>query len=191
MKRFFYTAILTVFAVSACDFLEPLPDGSYNEDNYDDYPTIIRGYIDKAYNLRPSLYYGTEFIGLDAITDDMMFRDKSSPTRQFSIGNAQMGNYPLASIWNRDYKAIYYVNLFLKDGIGFKTRYLVDPGSNAMLQRCLQGDAFGLRAWYAFNLLDFWGGEGTDGKLLGVYIPTEPFDIEKDDLAVPPYTFDL
>lgn len=183
MKRFFYTAILTVFAVSACDFLEPLPDGSYNEDNYDDYPTIIRGYIDKAYNLRPSIYYGTEFIGLDAITDDMMFRDKSSPTRQFSIGNAQMGNYPLASIWNRDYKAIYYVNLFLKDGIGFKTRYLVDPGSNAMLQRCLQGDAFGLRAWYAFNLLDFWGGEGTDGKLLGVYIPTEPFDIEKDDLS--------
>ena len=64
MKRFFYTAILTVFAVSACDFLEPLPDGSYNEDNYDDYPTIIRGYIDKAYNLRPSIYYGSEFIGL-------------------------------------------------------------------------------------------------------------------------------
>ena len=183
MKKYIYTAILTVFALSSCDFLEPFPDGSYNEDNYADYPAIIRGYIDKAYNLRPSTYYNTEYLGMDAASDDMMFRSKSADTRQFSIGNAQMGSFPLAGVWNRDYKAIYYVNLFLKDNIGFKTRYLVDPESNAVLQRCLQGDAFGLRAWYAFNLLQFWGGEGTDGRLLGVYIPTKPFDIEKDDIA--------
>ena len=182
MKRIIYIALLTVFAVSACDFLEPLPDGSYNEENYTDYPTIIRGYIDKAYNLRPSSYHNTEYMGTDAASDDMMYRNKAGDMRQLSIGNAQMSKFPLLGVWERDYKAIYYVNLFLKDDIGRKTRYLVDPESNAVLQRCLQGDAFGLRAWYAFNLLEFWGGEGTDGKLLGVYIPTKPFDIEKDDL---------
>lgn len=188
-KKILYLFFLALAAAS-CDFLEPFPDGSYNEDNYSDYPEIIRGYIDKAYNLRPTSYYSTEYIGTDAATDDAMFRDKATATRQFSIGNAQMGNDPFSSIWERDYKAIYYVNLFLKDDLGKKTRYLVDPESNAVLQRCLQGDAFALRAWYAFNLLDFWGGRGTNGELLGVYIPTEPIDMENsrpEDMVRPSY----
>ena len=181
MKRNILIALSAFFAVCGCSFLEPFPDGSYNEDNYSEYPTIIRGFIDKAYNLRPSSYYTTEFIGLDSCTDDMLYRDKAAGNRQFAIGNAQMTSNPLSGVWTRDYEAIYYVNLFLKDDIGRKTRYLVDPGSNEVLQKCLQGDAFGLRAWYGFNLLEFWGGVGTDGSLLGVYIPTEPVAAENFD----------
>lgn len=190
MKRYILTVLLTVIAAAGCDFLEPFPDGSYNEENYSDYPTIIRGYIDKAYNLRPGTYYAYEYLGTDAASDDMMYRTKSNSLRQFSIGNAQMSSHPFSGIWSRDYKAIYYVNLFLKDNLGKNTRYLVDDGSNAVLQRCLQGDAFGLRAWYGLNLLEFWGGEGADGSLLGVYIPTEPIDIETDsghDMVRPPF----
>lgn len=190
MKRNILIALSALFAVCGCSFLESFPDGSYNEDNYSEYPTIVRGFIDKAYNLRPSSYYNAEFLGMDACSDDMMFRDKSSSVRQFGIGNAHMGSNPLNNVWNRDYEAIYYVNLFLKDDLGRKTRYLVDPGSNEVLQKCLQGDAFGLRAWYGFNLLEFWGGEGTDGRLLGVYIPTEPVDVETyngADLVRPTY----
>ena len=183
MKRYLITALLLVFTATACDFLEPLPDGSYNEDNFADYPTIIRGYVDKAYNLRPSSYYSAEYMGTDACTDDLLYRVKSHSIRQYSIGNAQMGSHPISGAWSRDYKAIYYVNLFLKDDLGRNTRYLVDDGSNEVLQRCLQGDAFALRAWFAFNLLQFWGGEGPDGTLLGVYIPTSPIDIDKDDVA--------
>ena len=163
MKRNILIALSAFFAVCGCSFLEPFPDGSYNEDNYSEYPTIIRGFIDKAYNLRPSSYYTTEFIGLDSCTDDMLYRDKAAGNRQFAIGNAQMTSNPLSGVWTRDYEAIYYVNLFLKDDIGRKTRYLVDPGSNEVLQKCLQGDAFGLRAWY------------------GVYIPTEPVAAENFD----------
>ena len=190
MKRIKFIALSAVLALCGCSYLEPFPNGSYNEDNYDEYPTIIRGFIDKAYNLRTGSYYSSEFIGMDACTDDMMYRDKSASIRQFSIGNAHMGSNPLSSIWTRDYEAIYYVNLFLKDDLGRNTRYLVDPGSNEVLQKCLQGDAFGLRAWYGFNLLQFWGGVGTDGQLLGVYIPTEPVDMatyDGSDIVRPPY----
>ena len=35
-------------AASCAGFLDPLPDGSYNETNYDDYPALIRGYVEKA-----------------------------------------------------------------------------------------------------------------------------------------------
>ena len=59
MKRNILIALSAFFAVCGCSFLEPFPDGSYNEDNYSEYPTIIRGFIDKAYNLRPSSYYTT------------------------------------------------------------------------------------------------------------------------------------
>ena len=51
---------------------------------------MLRGYIDKAYNLRPSSYNAYEFFGTDAAADDMVYRDKSNAMRQFTIGNAQM-----------------------------------------------------------------------------------------------------
>lgn len=176
---------LALFCTSCNDFLEPLPDGSYNEDNFSKYPDLVRGYIDKAYNLRPSTYYVSEFVGTDAATDDMVYRDKSKPVRLLSIGAGQMTNYPFESIWTRDYKAIYYCNLFLKDDLGKNTRYLVDDKSNKVLQRCLEGDAYGLRAWYMFNLLEFFAGRDSEGHLLGVPIFTEPVDLakyKKDDV---------
>ena len=42
---------LTVAAILAggCSFLDPLPDGSYNDENFGDYPELLRGFVDKAY----------------------------------------------------------------------------------------------------------------------------------------------
>lgn len=180
-KIFIFTVIASALlaTMTSCDgFLEPLPDGSYNEENFDQYPTIIRGYIDKAYNLRPTTYYSNEFIGSDAATDDMIYRSKTASMTKFSTGSAKMTDYPFSGIWSRDYEAIMYVNLFLKDNVGMNTRYLVDDNSNKVLQRCLQGDAYGLRAWYLFNLLEFFGGKGTNGELLGVPVFTKPVDLD-------------
>lgn len=182
MKKTLFALSVSVLLACACnDYLEPLPDGSYNEDNYADYPTIIRGFIDKAYNLRPNTYYSTEFIGSDAGADDLVYRVKTGSMRQLSVGNGIMTSNPFSSVWQRDYAAIYYLNLFLKDDLGKNTRYLVDNTSNKVLQRCLQGDAYGLRAWYSFNLLEFFGGADASGNLLGVPLYTEPVDISKFD----------
>lgn len=171
-------SVAAVATLASCkDFLEPLPDGSYNEDNYKDYPTLVRGYIDKAYDLRPSSYYTNEFIGSDAAADDMEYRSRTGSVIKFANGSGQMTSYPFESLWTRDYQAIYYVNLFLKDDLGKNMRYLVDRPSDLVLRRCLQGDAFGLRAWYMFNLLEFFGGRGTNGEMLGVPIFTEPVDL--------------
>ena len=167
---------LGLMSAACTDFLEPLPDGSYNEDNYANYPALVRGYIDKAYNLRPSSFYTSEYIGSDAAADDMEYRSKTTDIAKFAAGSGKKTSYPFEGIWERDYKAIFYVNLFLKDDLGKNMRYLVNNESNAVLQRCLQGDAFGLRAWYLANLLEFFGGKGTNGQMLGVPIFTEPVD---------------
>ena len=174
-------AAVLVPMLSACNFLDPLPNGTITEENYASFPTIIEGYVYNAYNSLPVSYNTEAFLGLDACTDDMVRTESSDPMRQFSVGNAQMSSYPLDKIWSRDYEAINYVNLFLKDDLGFTTRYLLDAQDNARLQRYLQGDAYGLRAWYLFDLLRLFGGKGADGSLLGVPIFTEPNDLNDFD----------
>ena len=42
--------LLPVIAISGCSFLDPLPDGSYNDDNYEENTKLLRGYVDKIYN---------------------------------------------------------------------------------------------------------------------------------------------
>lgn len=164
---------------AGCEFLDPLENGSYNEENYQDYPKIIRGFIDKAYNLRPQTYYITELIGTDAGSDNAVYRSQTNEMRQFSVGNSKITSNPFAVVWSRNYEAINYCNMFLKDNVGLNTQYLLEPETNEVLARTLQGDAYALRAWNYYELLKTFGGVGTNGKLLGVPVFTAPADATK------------
>lgn len=168
---------------AGCDFLDPLPNGTYNEDNYQDYPKIVRGFVDKAYNLRPETYYAMEFIGTDAASDDAVYSSQTNALRQFSVGSTTITSNPFGTVWTRSYEAINYCNMFLDNNIGLNTQYLLDATANAALAKCLQGDAYALRAWYYFDLLKTFGGVGTDGNLLGVPIFTSPADADNLDAA--------
>lgn len=180
-KHLIYILSLGIFC--SCNFLEPLPNGSYNEGNHDDYPKIIRGYVEKAYDLRPSSYISTDYIGCDGLTDNMTWSSHSNANYKLATGAPSMGDYSFADIYKRDYKAIYYCNLFLKDYVGLNTRYMLDPDSNDKLRKALHGDAYALRAWYLYDLLKFFGGRSTDGHMLGVPIFTEPVDPEHADMS--------
>ena len=178
-------------AVTGCDFLDTFPDGSYNEENYQDYPKIVRGFVDRAYSLRPSSYYSTEFIGTDAAADNAVYRSQSAAMRRFSIGDIAITSNPFESVWTRDYEAINYCNMFLENRTGINTHYLLDPVSDRQLARMLQGDAFALRAWYHYDLLKVFGGVGTDGNLLGVPLRTVVSKAEElDGDAIRRATFD-
>lgn len=177
MKKIFKNLLLIASAMmllGSCNFLEPYPNGSYNEDNYKDYPKLIRGFVDKAYNLRPQTYYSTEYIGTDAGSDDAIYTSLNNNMRQFSIGSGTISNNPFSSVWTRDYQAINNVNTFLEDDLGLNTHYLVDPESDQNLKVSLQGDAYALRAWYYYDLLKTFGGEGLDETMYGVPIYTKP-----------------
>ena len=183
MKKHILT-ILVLGLVCACQgFLEPLPNGSYNENNYEDYPKLIRGYVEKAYALLPSTYLSTDYIVGDGLADNLTWRAHTNANYKFATGSALMSNYSHSSVYTRDYQGIYYCNLFLKDDIGLNTRYMIDEEYNAKLQRALQGDAYALRAWYLYDLLKFFGGRSTDGQMLGVPIFTEPIDPNEAQLS--------
>ncbi len=184
MKQHLISFILGGALLCGCaGFLEPLPNGSYNENNYADYPAMIRGYVEKAYDLRPGGYISSEYLGGDGLADNVTFRNRTENLYRFATGSAQMNGYNFSSLYTRDYSAIYYCNLFLKDDLGLKTRYLINEEANAKLQRCLQGDAYALRAYYLYELLKFFGGRSVDGDMLGVPIFTEPVDPADADLS--------
>ena len=178
MKKISSALIASILLVGCSDFLNPLPNGYYDENNYTEYPSIIRGFITKGYTLLPSSYTDQEFIGLDCITDDAAYTNGDNDLSRFSLGTTVPGSDPFISFWNRNYRGIYYANRFLKDDLGFNTRYLIDRQSDSLLRRCLKGDAFALRAWFQYDLLRKFGGKATNGEYLGFPIITDPVEVD-------------
>ncbi|MBR1707043.1 MAG: RagB/SusD family nutrient uptake outer membrane protein [Bacteroidales bacterium] len=184
MNRTFPSLLLAAAVLTGCSgFLDPLPNGKYTEENLPDYPNLIKGYVYKAYDLLSHSYYAAEFMGMDAATDDAVYRSSTAALRLFATGSATPSSNPFQTLWERDYEGIYYANLFLKDNIGTDTRYLVDKDSDLRLRTALKGDAFALRAWYTYELLKLFGGRSTSGELLGVPLMTEPAALSDMDAA--------
>ena len=180
-------SILSVAAAAmlsaSCSFLDAEPNGSYNDENFDSYHELLRGFVDQAYSgtYIPTIYYSTYLAGLGAATDDALYRSETATWRTFTRGATKMSGNPFAAKWNNDYSAINYVNMFLKDNKGFETRYLLNFEDDKVFRHCLQGSAFGLRAWYYFDLLRAFAGKGTNGKMLGVPLMLDAFEAENRD----------
>lgn len=184
MKKNSILLILALGATVACSkFLEPLPNGSYNEENYDDYPSLVRGYVEKAYALRPTTYVSMGYLGADGLADNMTWRSRTAEGYKMATNICLPSDNPFTATYERDYTGIYYCNLFLKDDLGLNTRYMVNQTANRNLQRALQGDAYALRAWYLYDLLKWFGGRGAQsGALLGVPLLTKPVDPASADM---------
>ena len=54
MKRLFIV-LSAILPFSGCSsFLDPLPNGHYTDQNLLDYPSMIRGFVEKSYDLLPT-----------------------------------------------------------------------------------------------------------------------------------------
>lgn len=186
MKRKIYLLVLSVTAgfMSACTFLDPLPNGSYNDENFELYPELLRGFVDVVYNeLLPETYLDNYYIPMSCATDDAIYSSPTAAWRIFSSGSAKMLSNPFDTKWQDNYRAINYLNMFLENDRGYNTRYMVAEDSDLALRNCLQGSAYGLRAWMYFDLLRVFGGKAENGELLGVPILTEPTDPKTADAS--------
>ena len=140
-------ALTAVLSFAGCsDFLDPLPNGHYTDKNLLEYPSMIRGFVEKSYDLLPTSYSGGEYVYLDGATDDAVITAQTHAMRRFAVGSGTPASDPFETFWIRNYRGIMYVNKFLKDRLGINTRYMIDNEQNRRLQRALQGDAYALRA---------------------------------------------
>lgn len=187
MKKIFRT-IITVAAFSAllssCNYLDPLSNGAYTDENFELYPELLRGFTDKIYNdYRGVTFLDKEYMGFSTMTGELMYTSETEAKRVFAEGNGTMTSNPFSDLWANNYGAINYANLFLKENRGYETQYMINADADLALRRSIQGDAYGMRAWMLFGLLRLFAGEDVDGHMAGVPIRTEATEYAEIDNA--------
>ena len=71
-------------------------------------------------------------------------------------------------IWSTCYQQLQYINSFLENGLGDETKYdKIDADKDAAYKKRLKGEAYFLRAFWGFRMLQQYGGKTDDGKALG------------------------
>jgi starch-binding outer membrane protein, SusD/RagB family len=184
MRKRVLLLIGLIFVIfSSCkDVLDPIPNGDRSSEDLWLYQDMVQGLVARCYD-SPYMswnYNNNEGAYLDGATDDAVITNPANSLDRLATGTLSTGLDPFLTYWDRDYRCLYQVNLFLKDRRGYNTPFLTDKYLNNVLRRRLQGEAFALRAWYEWDLLQKFGGKGTNGQMLGFPIVTEPITDFKD-----------
>lgn len=189
-KKTFLLGFICLSMISCVKYLDPIPNGDISSTDIWKYQNMVQGLVDQAYNNIPRNYNDNEGAYLDCATDNAIATSSTNNMRKLAIGTLTTGQDPFQTYWARDYQTIRLVNLFLKDRHGINTRFLINQHLNSVLSNLLQGEAFALRAWFEWDLLQKFGGKGINGQLLGVPIITEPIDITTSGTKFPRNTYD-
>lgn len=191
MKKYLNIILLiSSLGLYSCEkFLEP---GRYNdlyeEDIHRD-PTYAEGLLMTAYNGLPNDYY----FYYDVASDDAVTNLDDSQYKRMATGEWSSQYYP-GSPWSNAYTQIFYINKFLS--VYESVKYSVDvrntPAVNAkrdlLHKKRLKGEAYGLRAWYKWQLLQHYSGKAADNQLLGFPIIDELITTS-DNWKLPRNTF--
>jgi hypothetical protein len=162
-------------------YLDPYPNGDISSEEIFAYQGMVQGLVGQCYDNMPRNYNDNEGVYMDMATDDAVSTSPTQAMRRLAVGSLTTGSDPFSTYWTRDYNSIRLVNLFLKDRRGYNTNFIVNARWNNLVRTRLQGEAFALRAWFHWDLLQKFGGKGiTSGKMLGIPLVLEPIDITKE-----------
>lgn len=174
IHRLVVILIISMNLVSCENFLSPGLDNRLTEEEMLNDPAYFEGLLLHAYRNMPA---STSF-NEDYVSDDAVTNDKNSSFRFMAEGEWKASFYPL-STWETAYNEIFYINSFLEK-IDSVTWSWQDEEVNDNHYRRLKGEAYGLRAWWMFQILQYHGGMTDDGKLMGFPIVLESLSIKDD-----------
>lgn len=180
-----------IFAlITSCGkILDPYPNGDYSDDDIWNYQNLVQGLVGQCYDDMPRNYDNNEGAYLDGATDNAVITSSTYNMHRLATGTMTTSNDAFLTYWQRDYKSIRNVNLFLKDRRGYNTRFIINDHYNTLVKNRLQGEAFAIRAWFEWDLLQKFGGKGTNGEMLGFPIVTEPINAT-DNINLKRNTYD-
>lgn len=180
MKRviiFFLSAIV----LASCDFLEPRPIQDQTTEDLWSHATYGEGILTTAY----AHLQGAYPVNMDYYTDNAV---PSQPgTNSLALGSWTVESSPIGD-WNNSYNNLKYLNLFIDHGE--ELVYSVsDNVKDSIYKINRMGEAYFLRAWYQWQLLQVYAGYGDSGaEALGFPIVTRVLD-QQDDLDLPRDTY--
>lgn len=170
MKKYiiFLVIILLIGAISCKKDLEYKTDSSYGDTLTWSLPVKAEGVLMRAYEgimTEPDGWSGGNF--LDVATDNAVTTDFASGLYILTAGGVTSRSNPIGS-WIYNYQYFQYIHLFLENGLGSNIIYdLYDINIDKSKRDRLKGEAYFLRAWWGFDLLQTYGGLTIDGKALG------------------------
>ena len=182
-KNILLFGFFITFLGSCTNYLEPYPNGNYDDEMLWEYQELVEGLIGSCYdniNSNTRNYNDNEGAYLDGATDDAVITLPTHVMRRYAVNSMTTSQDPFLTYWERDYKSIRNCNLFLKDRRGYNTRFLLSEQLNNLVKNRLQGEAFALRAWFEWDLLQKFGGKGTNGQLLGFPIITDLYGVNDE-----------
>lgn len=174
------SGIIAVLFFSCTNFLDPYPNGDLTKDDIWDYQGMVQGLVGQCYDDMPQNYNNNEGAYFDCVTDNAVRTSTTDALTRFAVGSLTTGADPFLTYWDRDYKKINLLNMFLEDRMGYNTKFLIVPRLDSIVRNRLQGEAFALRAYFQWDLLQKFGGKGLDGQMLGFPIILKPVDFTKD-----------
>jgi hypothetical protein len=192
IKKILLMGFIIALMGSCVNYLDPYPQGNYDSEQIWQYQELVQGLIGYCYdqvNSNTRNYNDNEGVYMDGATDDAVITSPTHVLRRYAQNTMTTSQDPFATYWDRDYRAIRNCNLFLKDRRGYNTKFILNTVWNDLVRKRLQGEAFALRAWFEFDLLQKFGGKGTNGVMLGFPIITDVFEAT-DVVNVARNTFD-
>lgn len=192
-KNILLLGTLLVFLASCNDYLEPYPNGDISSEEIWKYQDIVQGLVGQCYDYMDNNdnrgYDNNNGAYLDVATDNAVRTSTTDNLRRLAVGAITTNQDPFRAYWDIDYRAINSVNTFLKDRRGYNTRFIVNNDWNTLVKNRLQGEAFALRAWFQWDLLQRFGGKGLDGQMLGYPIVLAPLSVT-EHTNLPRNTYD-
>ncbi|MEJ6979487.1 RagB/SusD family nutrient uptake outer membrane protein [Pedobacter sp. P351] len=184
MKKISLLLAGVVFTLMGCEkFTEPALQNNGDFENIYTEPSLAHGILLNGYTRLPT--NGWSFN--DVATDDAVSNDAANNFRRIATGQWSSAFNPLDQ-WTNTRSAIQYLNIFLAeaDKVTWDSK---DPMINDMFRDRLKGEAYGLRAYHMFHLLQAHAGF-SNGVLLGFPLVLEP-ESPTSDFNRPRATFDV
>ena len=185
MKYQLFILILFLGLFSSCEILEPEPDNIYDLDDIKSVPAFAEGFLINAYRNLPTSHSS---FNLSYGSDDAVINSPTSSIKTAVAGGWTSSSNPF-SAWNGAYESIFYLNTFLEE-MEDVTWYWQSNEVDSLFATKFMGEAYALRAWNYFHLLQAHAGRGADGEMLGVPIVDKVLDITSEsDYQVPRSSF--
>lgn len=179
-------AIITIFGflcAGCSEILEPNPETILDMEEICKNPAYAEGFLLKAYRgLGNNYSFDSDYASDDAITNN-----DASNVKTMVTGGWTSDNNPLSK-WGSYYEYISYINTFISEME--RVEWSWESGyEDELFAQKLKGEAYGLRAWYYFQLFRLHAGMGESGELLGLPI-VEKFIKTTDDYEIPRASID-
>ena len=164
-KYLIFIFLILLGLTNACDVLEPAKEDIYDLNDVQNIVPFADGILLTAYRNIPTNHnnFNQSYASDDAVTNVA-----SSNIKTVVSGGWTSSSNPF-NVWNNAYESILYTNTFLEE-MGEVEWYVENEETSALFAEKLKGEAYGLRAWNYFNLLQAHAGKGTNGEMLGVPI---------------------